>query len=656
MDTLGCIHAWLIWQEQEEQLEVPHIQISAIPGLAILILLLAPLADLHPVIAAQLLTRGSRGQDVVQLQNDLKQAGCFPGGVRSTGYYGKITKNSVKKLQRTQGLTVDGVVGEQTRSALNSGKTCKSLASSGVLKVGSRGQRVFQLQAELGRSGFQVKKDGIFGRETRAAVIRFQNDRNLKPDGIIGPKTTKLLLIPRTQFSQTSVISDKKISMSWLESQGTVPTLKEFNNLKNRLKKAEKMKRYEAALNLAYIWTKQISYKDEIANTYTSTNLYDPQYPAIVVSVTNPKNRSQLERLQEEKLPIDLLLSIFDNAIEEFDKEYSKPQQFLMAVFRTKLLQTPTEKVMEILSKNLTNFNLDLNFRKFPISEEDLTVSITEHAFQSLSIISYYYPQAVTNYWSNNRAYYNSLDRVYYKSFNKDNSLAQKISFYNFLGNLAAKGDKEALKRLKALIDESRKRGELNENNLEIFDKIELALLKIGIERERELKKIKNDVVAEFKKAQASPDTRVNAASELVAIGIQEDRNLQDEVRTVLIELIEKEVKSSVELERSGFDPNNKLCILANLATSAKKSLQQVSEDLEQVLKKSKIAKNLPLEKAIRETLLYIENPSVNYPFLIGMCTWPGSGPGTTIADEGSQALVNILQRKSEDNSKSTKK
>jgi peptidoglycan hydrolase-like protein with peptidoglycan-binding domain len=641
MDTLGCIHAWLIWEEQEEQLEVPNIQISAIPSLAILILLLAPLTDLHPVIAAQLLTRGSRGQDVVQLQNALKQAGCFPGGVRNTGYYGKTTKNAVKKLQRTHGLTVDGVVGNQTRSALNSGKTCKSLASSGVLKMGSRGDRVRQLQAQLNQVGFEVKEDGIFGRETRAAVISFQNDRNLKPDGIISPKTTKILFMPRTQFSQNSVILKENFSVFWLKENASVPTLQEFNNFKNRLKRSEKMERYEAALNLAFIWGKQRAYREEIAR-YTTTNLYDYQHPAIVVSVTNPTNKSQIERLQKEKLPVDLLLSIFDNSIEEFDREDSKAQQFLMAVFRTELLQTPTEKVIEILSKNLTSFNLDLNFRKIPIlddgSNDETVLSVADQAFLSLLIISDYYPQALTDYWSNNRDYYNSFD---------DN--------YQFLGNLAANGDKEALKRLNTFLSESQKIDKKNDNTFQVNDKVALALTKakIGIEGEQELKNLKNDVVAELKNAQASPDTRIDAASKLAKIGIQEEPNLQNEVRTALIEFIQKEVELSGELETSIFShTTNKLCILANLTTSVKKSSQQVSEDLEQLLKKYKDAKKLQVEKVIKQTLLYIENPSVNYPFLIRMCTWPGAGPPSKIVDEGSQQLRQIL-RGSGDNSKS---
>lgn len=199
MDTLGCTQAWLMWQEESE---VPEIQISSIPGLLMLILILTPVIDLHPVLAAQLLAKGSRGQDVVALQNELKQAGCMSGSVSSTGYYGNTTKAAVKKLQRTHGLRVDGVVGKKTRSALDSGKTCKTfktVVSSRVLKTGSRGEKVRKLQVQLNNWGFPVNKvDGVFGKETRAAVIRFQNYKGLKPDGIVGPKTSKALWTPRT--------------------------------------------------------------------------------------------------------------------------------------------------------------------------------------------------------------------------------------------------------------------------------------------------------------------------------------------------------------------------------------------------------------------------------------------------------------------------
>ena len=57
-------------------------------------------------------------------------------------------------------------------------------ASGGVLKVGSGGPAVTALQRKLG-----IAADGVFGRQTRAAVRRFQRRNGLTADGIAGPQT-----------------------------------------------------------------------------------------------------------------------------------------------------------------------------------------------------------------------------------------------------------------------------------------------------------------------------------------------------------------------------------------------------------------------------------------------------------------------------------
>ena len=362
MDTLGCIQAWLIWQEQQEQSEVPEIQISSIPGLLILILILTPLIDLHPVLAAQLLARGSRGQGVVELQDNLKQAGCMPGSVRSTGYYGKITKAAVQKLQRTHGLRVDGVVGEQTRNALDSGKTCQSLASSGVLKMGSRGENVRQLQVQLNNWGFPVKKvDGVFGKETRVAVIRFQNYHGLKPDGIVGPKTAKVLWTPRSQVSQiSSVRSDNTAQKNRISSQDIInlPNTavqalkpKEFKALEEALDSSDKQIRYSAAFKLATEFDNQSVFRC-VGVDKADYNPCDPNVITLVISSSNEEDDSKIPQYKEVKLPVEKMLTIFDDAIE---KENDPFLQFSAAVARTWIYQPPTKQVIEILKLNLEN-------------------------------------------------------------------------------------------------------------------------------------------------------------------------------------------------------------------------------------------------------------------------------------------------------------
>lgn len=59
-----------------------------------------------------------------------------------------------------------------------------------TLKQGSKGEHVLCWQRFLNLSGYPCGlEDGIFGKNTRLAVIEYQRDHGLTPDGIIGPKT-----------------------------------------------------------------------------------------------------------------------------------------------------------------------------------------------------------------------------------------------------------------------------------------------------------------------------------------------------------------------------------------------------------------------------------------------------------------------------------
>ena len=63
-----------------------------------------------------------------------------------------------------------------------------------LLKVGSRGEEVRQLQEKLNQLGFDCgKADGIFGSKTQNAVKQFQKTFLLSQDGIAGPKTFDVL-------------------------------------------------------------------------------------------------------------------------------------------------------------------------------------------------------------------------------------------------------------------------------------------------------------------------------------------------------------------------------------------------------------------------------------------------------------------------------
>ncbi len=87
-------------------------------------------------------------------------------------------------------------------AALNGYKTTASsvspsvpaMNSGSILKKGSRGPAVEELQRKLTSLGFTTKGiDGAFGNNTDQAVRQFQKSRRLTVDGVVGPATRKAL-------------------------------------------------------------------------------------------------------------------------------------------------------------------------------------------------------------------------------------------------------------------------------------------------------------------------------------------------------------------------------------------------------------------------------------------------------------------------------
>lgn len=159
---------------------------------------------------ASTLCLGSRGDEVVTLQQALREQGYFTYA-RNTGYYGSITQDAVIRLQQDWGLTVDGIAGPQTQGALygtsnTSGRT--------VLKYGMMGDDVRELQSMLKSAGyFAGTCTGYYGSVTYNAVIAFQRDRGLTQDGIAGPITWAALNATADTSRGTSLDRD---SLYWL--------------------------------------------------------------------------------------------------------------------------------------------------------------------------------------------------------------------------------------------------------------------------------------------------------------------------------------------------------------------------------------------------------------------------------------------------------
>ncbi|MBE7092230.1 MAG: spore cortex-lytic enzyme [Clostridiales bacterium] len=76
--------------------------------------------------------------------------------------------------------------------------------SAATLSQGTRGQEVIKLQQALNDRGYSVTVDGIYGSKTRNAVIQFQKDNGLVPDGIAGVKTLDALKINTESTNSSS--------------------------------------------------------------------------------------------------------------------------------------------------------------------------------------------------------------------------------------------------------------------------------------------------------------------------------------------------------------------------------------------------------------------------------------------------------------------
>ncbi|PTL39023.1 peptidoglycan recognition protein family protein [Alkalicoccus saliphilus] len=71
------------------------------------------------------------------------------------------------------------------------------LETEPLLKAGMKGPAVRKLQKKLESTGMQLKRfgaDGVYGKETRQAVMNYQRKRGLMVDGITGPETWRTLL------------------------------------------------------------------------------------------------------------------------------------------------------------------------------------------------------------------------------------------------------------------------------------------------------------------------------------------------------------------------------------------------------------------------------------------------------------------------------
>jgi peptidoglycan hydrolase-like protein with peptidoglycan-binding domain len=141
-----------------------------------------------------ILGKGDEGEQVRILQERLRVAGYYYGN--STGIFGPITEDAVKRFQQAYNLEADGLVGPATLrrlppAGIGGGEEAQNRrTSSDKLRLGDRGESVRVLQEQLIKAGYlEGQPNGYYGPYTADAVRRFQSENYLAASGIAGPTT-----------------------------------------------------------------------------------------------------------------------------------------------------------------------------------------------------------------------------------------------------------------------------------------------------------------------------------------------------------------------------------------------------------------------------------------------------------------------------------
>ncbi len=218
------------------------------------------------------LFNGSKGDEVRELQQALIDLGYLKG--TADGIFGNKTEIAVRKFQKANKLSVDGLAGSATRqlifskagsrknaaiatptpvqaaaaatpapasntsssgnqsassagssSALSAGQETSSLFGTyAVISYGSKGDRVKSLQQALITLGFlKGSPDGVYGSKTKKAVKAFQKSKKLTADGVAGKKTLAAIQSALSGNGSSSA-SDSSGSASFASSASTSAT------------------------------------------------------------------------------------------------------------------------------------------------------------------------------------------------------------------------------------------------------------------------------------------------------------------------------------------------------------------------------------------------------------------------------------------------
>jgi peptidoglycan hydrolase-like protein with peptidoglycan-binding domain len=159
--------------------------------------------------AAALMAEGDSGRKVRELQHRLRQINWFSGKI--TGSYDEATVAAVRGFQAKRSIKPSGAVEQRTWDALvkmtreptSDELHNRLVAGPAIMKLGSVGERVRNLQARLRQIGwYSGKITDFYGRATVTAVAGFQGRRAIPVTGQVDQRTwDRLVAMSRTPTS-----------------------------------------------------------------------------------------------------------------------------------------------------------------------------------------------------------------------------------------------------------------------------------------------------------------------------------------------------------------------------------------------------------------------------------------------------------------------
>ncbi len=169
-------------------LYIPASPVTAAPATA------TPKPSEDGSVYTRTLKSGMTGTDVRWVQTRLKDLGYT---VNINSAYDSATISAVKAFQKNNGLTVDGLAGEQTFAILSSDfarKATDSPVTYNTLRIDNTGSEVTAMQNALIKLGYPLKATGEYDVDTHNAVVAFQVRNSLVISGIADGLTRTVIM------------------------------------------------------------------------------------------------------------------------------------------------------------------------------------------------------------------------------------------------------------------------------------------------------------------------------------------------------------------------------------------------------------------------------------------------------------------------------